>query len=279
MPPAQQDFYADPAIYDILHTPGTAEEVDALLALCRRFVPRSKRQRATRTLTLLEPACGTGRYLRVLASRGHRAIGFDREGVMVEYAARRLERFGPLASVFQADFETFADHLPPASIDVAFTPINSLRHLQTDRAMLAHFGQVARVLRPGGFYAVGLSITAYGVEEPSEDVWEGARGTCRVRQVVQYLPAPGRHGGGAGGGADARSERVISHMTIFTPRGVREIDSTYSLRAYDLAQWRSLVDRSPLRIEAVVDEQGEDLALAPPGYGVFVLEARAARGL
>ena len=273
MPPAeQQDFYADPAIYDILHTPGTAGEVDALLALCRRFVPRSKRQRATRTLTFLEPACGTGRYLRVLASRGHRAVGFDREAPMVAYAARRLERFGPLARVFQADFETFAAHLPPASIDVAFTPINSLRHLQTDRAVLAHFGQIARVLRPGGFYAVGLSITAYGVEAPSEDVWEGARGSCRVRQVVQYLPAPG--GSGTRRDNQARSERVISHMTIFTPRGVREIDSTYSLRAYDPAQWISLVARSPLRIEAVVDEQGEDLALAPPGYGVFVLRAQ-----
>ena len=216
------------------------------------------------------PGSRTSRPRREAAERAQRGARSCR---------RTSPVLSPLASVFQADFETFADHLPPASIDVAFTPINSLRHLQTDRAMLAHFGQVARVLRPGGFYAVGLSITAYGVEEPSEDVWEGARGTCRVRQVVQYLPAPGRHGGGAGGGADARSERVISHMTIFTPRGVREIDSTYSLRAYDLAQWRSLVDRSPLRIEAVVDEQGEDLALAPPGYGVFVLEARAARGL
>lgn len=295
MPP--HDFYASPAIYDILHTPGTAGEVDSLLRLARRFLPAAKRRSP---IAFLEPACGTGRYLRILASRGHRAIGFDREPAMVQYAATRLARFGRLAHVFQADMETFATratyrgparsvrhrqnapnaptaqsrgrwHVAPASIDLAFTPINSIRHLPTDRAMLAHLSEIASVLRPTGLYAVGISITTYGIEQPSEDTWTGTRGPCRVDQFVQYLPAPG------GRGPNNRDETVLSHLTVTTPTATRHLDSTYTLRAYDLKQWERLIARSPLQITAVVDEDARDFRLAPPGYAIFIL--RPARGL
>lgn len=259
----QHDFYASPSIYDILHTPGTAGEVDGLLRLARRFLP-------SRPLTILEPACGTGRYLRVLAGRGHRVIGFDREPAMVAYAAARLRHHGRRARIFEADMESCGDsgRLAPRCVDLAFTPINSIRHLPTDSAMLAHFQQIARVLKPTGLYAVGVSITAYGLEQPSEDLWQGARGPCRVKQLVQYLPAPG------GKAARARDETVVSHMTVRTPTRTRHIDSTYTLRAYDLAQWRRLIDRSPLGIAAIVDELGGDLAIFPPGYAIFILRAR-----
>ncbi len=263
MPP--HDFYASPAIYDILHTPGTAAEVDSLLRLAGRFRP----PRRTR-FTFLEPACGTARYLRVLAARGHRVVGFDREPAMIEYAQRRLARLAPRARVFLADMESFARQVSPESIDLAFTPINSIRHLPSDRAMIAHFEQIARVLRPTGVYIVGMSIAAYAVEQPSEDSWEGVRGRCRVHQLVQYLPASG------GRGATARAERVISHLTVTTPSNTHHLDSTYTLRSYDLGQWRALVARSPLRIDGVVDEDGRDLRLAPPGYANFVLRRQDA---
>lgn len=289
-PAEHADFYASPAIYDILHTPGTAGEVAALERLARRFLspqrapsvsdgsaPNNQRVHPRSTaLTILEPACGTGRYLRVLASHGHAAIGFDRDPGMVDYAAARLARHRK-AMVFQADMESFAHAgaphgLAPSSLDLAFTPINSIRHLDSDGAVLAHFGQVARVLKPTGIYAVGISITAYGVEQPSEDIWRGTRGPCRVRQVVQYLPAPGSRGPRAR--PDDRLETVISHMTVRTPRHTRHIDSTYTLRAYDLPQWERLIARSPLEIAAVVDESGRDLTPAPPGYAVFILRPR-----
>ena len=66
--------------------------------------------------------------------------------------------------------------------------------------------------------STALSTCAYGLESESEDVWVAHRGVTRVRQVVQYLPPEGD-----------RVERVISHVTVRTPRGVREIDSVYGL--------------------------------------------------
>lgn len=269
----EQDFYADAEIYDVLHAPGTEREVAALLRLCRRFVAPAPAAAGDPkpTLSFLEPACGTGRYLHALAAKGHRVAGFDREPGMVRYCRARLARCKARASIFRADMSGFAgpgSPVRPGSIDVAFTPINSIRHLTSDRAMLAHFRHIARVLRSGGVYVVGLHITDYGLEEPSEDVWSGRRSDRHVRQVVQYLPAPG------GRGPRARHERVISHLTVRTGRATREIDSAYILRSYDLPQWQRLLARSALRVEAVVDEQGKDLRLAPPGYGIFVLRPR-----
>ena len=59
-------FYSDPAVYDILHAPGTAAEVDAHEKIERALMPgRLKKRRLW-----FEPACGSGRYLKVAAGRG-----------------------------------------------------------------------------------------------------------------------------------------------------------------------------------------------------------------
>lgn len=279
------DFYEVPSLYDILHASGTAREVDGLERIVERFVGRGKgkrRRTAHRTVrpgtahravppgresVWLEPACGTGRYLRVAAGRGVRAIGFDESEAMIGYARRRMEVLGLERHVdlFCGDMTDFATHLGTGRIDFAFNLINTIRHLESDAAMLAHFEQMRRVLGPSGVYAVGLSLTAYGLEFPSEDVWMGARGRCRVRQVVQYEPAAG------GRGKSARAERVYSHLTVTRPRGCEELDSAYELRSYSRGQWMGLLGRAGFEVLGVVDEDGRDMAIGAFGYGVYVL--------
>ena len=238
--------YPEPGVYDVLHAPGTAAEVDGLQRIAARWV-------GAKAATWLEPACGTGRYLRVASRRGIRCIGFDRDPAMIEYARHRG------CNVFVADMTVFAGR---KRADFAFNLHNSIRHLRSDAAMLAHFSEMARVLRPGGAYAVGLSLTRYGAEEPEEDVWEGRRGRMRVQQLVQYLPPPGR----------GRFERVVSHVRIERPAGVTQHDSTYDLRCYDLAQWRRLVARSPFRIVASVNGAGATIERGHVPYGIEILK-------
>jgi SAM-dependent methyltransferase len=262
------DFYTLPDLYDILHTPGTARD----LAAVRRSA-RAMGAHAGRGSVWLEPACGSGRHLRVLAAGGARAIGFDLEPAMITYARRANRALGAgLArpSLFVADMRSFdrARRLPP--IDVAFNLINTIRHLPSDAAMLDHLAAVARVLAPGGVYVVGLGLAAYGLEPPTEDVWRGSRAGVRVTQVIQYEPPAGPRG------EAARAERVVSHLTV--RRGTREehIDSTYALRAYSLAQWRTLVERSRLSEAGVFDSDGRPAIAAEPGYYLFALRARTA---
>lgn len=258
----RQGLYADPAVYDILYTPGTAAEVDALERIERRLAGAGRLLPPDRLW--LEPACGTGRYLRVAGGRGRRVAGFDREPAMLAYAAKRL----PEACLFEADLEEFslaarAAGLGAGSVDFAFITVNSLRHLGSDRAMLDHLAQVAALLRPGAVYVVGLSLTDYQWLWPDEDVWTATRGGCRVSQLINWLPPePGTRRG--------RLERAISHLTVTRPGGTDHLDDAYDLRCYDLSQWRRLVADSALEHAGSFDARGRPL---PPGTWPYQLEA------
>ena len=250
------DPYAHPGVYDILHTPGTAHEVDLLERLFRTHAPGLRGR-------WLEPACGTGRYLRVLAGRGYRGTGIDLDRHMLAYAEQRLRRRGLLGRVrlIEADMAAFADHLPPHSHAVAFNLVNSLRHLLDGRQVRQHFDEVRRVLHPDGVYVVGISFSRYGEEEPSEDLWTARRGNCSVRQVVQYLPPDRQH----------RREIVLSHLQIDRPSGRQTLDSRYELRSYDERQWDALLRRAGWRRLGAIDDQGRDVAGRILNYQLEVL--------
>jgi SAM-dependent methyltransferase len=233
----------------------------------------------------LEPACGSGRFLRVIAGRGGVVYGFDRSEAMVAYARRSLERRGLRGRIWADEMDAFT--MPGRArggagagteagggvrAHMAFNLINTVRHLTSDESVLAHLACVAGALRRGGVYALGLNLTAYGAERESEDVWVGRRGACEVTQVVQYLPPERRR----------RRERVINHLTVVTPRLERHLDNQYDLRAYSGMQWRRLLGASAMTPIGVVDEDGRDhgtvrewLREGMSGYGIWVLRPRS----
>ncbi len=263
-------LYEDAEIYDILHAPGTSKDVRGLARIENLY------SKAPRTLAWLEPACGSARYLLAAASTdiagegGRKVIGFDLASGMIDYAKARFKQTGVSrrASLFVGDMAEFATFVKPGSVSLAFNLINSIRHLDTDAALASHFRDIASVLHKGGVYAVGISLSEYGLESPTEDVWQGKRGTTRVHQVVQFEPptAPPKSRSKA-----ARVERVFSHLTITRGKDLSTRTATYGLRCYDLDQWRAAIDRSPLRELATCDERGTRLPPACPGYTIFVL--------
>ena len=244
-----------PLVYDTLHLPGTASEVAGLVTIAERYAPKGP---------MLEPACGSGRYLRGLAGLGVRTIGFDADEGMVAFAQSRSRSLTPTPAVFCARMESFMDSPDapaPGSIAMAFNPINTIRHLETDEAMIEHLAAMGRALKPRGVYVVGASLTIRELEQPSEDVWEGTRGRLRVKQVVSYLP----------GVPSERFERVVSHLEITRPGGVEHVDCIYDLRTYTLDEWQALLARAGWKIVAIVDEEGLALEHLEMGYGLFVL--------
>jgi len=256
-------LYADPMLYDILYTPGTAAEVDALERIERRYTADPLRH----DRLWFEPACGTGRYLRVARGRGRRVAGFDRQEQQLAYARGRLNC--PARHLFVADMSDFAaafasSGLPAGRAAFAFNPVNSLRHLPSDAAMVRHFTQMAQVMASGSLYVVGLSLVSYESMVAEEDVWEGARGRCRVTQVVNYLPPD------AGAGR-TRSERVISHLTVNRPHSEQHFDATYDLHCCDGPQWRRVLQRSPVTSVASCDARGHPLAGRTLPYQLEVL--------
>ncbi len=231
-------LYLDPVLYDVVNTPETAREVDALQRAAKRFARRSGPGSVW-----LEPACGTGRYLRGLARRGCRVRGYDPLPGMLDYAARRLDRLDADHRLVTADFT--APLMGLGRSDVAFCPVNSVRHLATDAAMLAHFEQIAANLATGGVYLVGIDLH-HPDREPDEDVWQATRGSLSVQQVIQYLPPEGR----------TRVETVIVEFVVTRPHGTEHSGYRYDLRTYTGRQWTDLVDRSALQRVAVCDANG-----------------------
>ncbi len=260
MEPEPNALYADPSIYDILHASGTADDVNALERIEACFC-------AGATGTWLEPACGSGRYLRLAARRGKRVVGFDLEAHMIDYAKERARKAetDDRQKLFVADMRSFADQIEPNSIGLAFNLINTIRHLESDRHLLEHFEQIARSLDECGVYAVGISLTAYGLEMPSEDVWTGKRGTWEAMQAINSLPPAAE---------SDRAEQIYSHLTVTRPSGEEHIPSSYTLRTYNESQWRDVIDRSALRVLGVVDMLGEPAEPEEPGYAIWVLAPR-----
>jgi SAM-dependent methyltransferase len=258
-------FYDEPLLYDVLHSAGTAAEVRGLRRLAERFglEPRGP---------WLEPACGSGRFVRAAIARGVRIAGFDASGAMIAYARQRLggvdeERYRlGVATMEGFDIDALA---PGWRFALAFNPINTIRHLDRDGAVLEHLARVHAALAPGGVYAVGLSQSAYGLEQPSEDVWEGARGALHVRQVVQYTPPAGPPATEAD-----RVEHVNSVLAVTRPGASAIIPSAYALRTYDRGQWEALLARSPFAVAGWADESGAPIdppAHGGPGYAIWIL--------
>lgn len=292
--------YTDPRVYDVLHAPETAGEVRLLRRLAATLGCDAKAP------VWLEPACGSGRLLRAAARYGVRGFGFDISAPMIAYARECAARIGtrgvgttvvkkaskatarkaPGAATIRAPrffvadmrgFEAAAEKefgAPLPRADLAFNLINTIRHLSDDRAMLEHLEAVARVLKPGAAYLVGISLSSYGNEFETEDVWTGSRGGLRVTQAIQYLPASGRRGEGA------RAERVISHLTVIDQHapvgspGEWHMDETYALRSYDLKQWNELIAKSAMRVAATFDGNGESVTPSEPGYVLYALVGR-----
>jgi SAM-dependent methyltransferase len=253
---ARIGLYEDPAIYDILHEPGTPSEVRTLVRIWKRVSGSSPR-------VALEPACGTGRYLARLLRAGWGVRGFDSDPAMVKFSRAKLRKGD--AKVWQCRFDTFGSKVAVGSIGLAFCPINSIRHVASDAEMVRHLKLITRVLAPSGVYAVGISLSAYGLEAPTEDVWTGARRSVRIKQVVSFTPADG------GSKPRQRSERVDSVLEI--QRGDRtEIrSSTYSLFSYSREQWETVIDRSGLRVIGMVNEFATKFDPGRIGYAIWLL--------
>jgi len=249
-------LYEDPAIYDILHEPGTLSEVRTLERVWKRVSGDSPRN-------AFEPACGTGRYLSRLASRGWTVSGFDSDSAMVEFSRVKLRKRH--ARVWQGRFDKFGNKIGKGSIGLAFCLINSIRHVASDAEMIRHLKLMRRVLAPSGVYAVGISLSAYGLEAPTEDVWTGTRRGISIKQVVSYTPAQG------GSRPSERGERVDNVLEIRRGSRTEIRSSSYTLFSYSREQWENVINRSGLRVIGMVNEFASKFDPGRIGYAIWLL--------
>lgn len=122
---------------------------------------------------VLDVGCGSGEFLRVMASRGAEVVGIDPAPVMLTLARRTV----PDADIRQGDFSALP--WPDGSFDVV-TAVNALQF--ADDMVLA-LREAARVLRPGG---------RIGIANWADDEWNDLDTIeAAVSRAIGEQPTPG----------------------------------------------------------------------------------------
>jgi len=142
--PGQGEFDTVADYYDrLMHAVPYAQWVDYLEAILRRCNCRPG--------ITLDLCCGTGKVGAQLAARGHAAVGIDLSAPMVAHCSRQKP---PLPAAVQ---DASCLGLRTGSFDLAVSLFDSLNYILQPERLAMCFGEVARVLRPGGLLIFDLN--------------------------------------------------------------------------------------------------------------------------
>ncbi len=227
-------IYDYPRYYDLLFGSDWKAEFDFLEACFQRYCSRPVRR-------VFEPACGTGRLLIRLARAGYEVSGNDLNAAAVDYCNDRLERFGYPRSAVVGDM---ADFRLARKADAAFNTINSFRHLPTEAAAVAHLQCVARALRAGGIYILGIHLEPTEGDRIQDEAWTARRGHLTIHSYMWSRGVDRRR----------RMEHLGMILDVYTPTRHLQIEDEMGYRTYTRAQFRSLLRKVPeLKIAGIHD--------------------------
>ena len=217
--------YDYPQYYDIAFQAYTHREADFIEAACRKYCSFDVHR-------LLEPACGSGRLVTELAARGYQMTGFDLSQSALSYLRRRLKRRRLHAETFQAEMSDFRLGQP---VDAAYCTVSTFRHLLTEDAARSHLECIARTLRPGGIYIMGLHLLPLRGGKANSDCWTERRGETKVTITHRVLRI------------DIRSRIENLRVCLLARRGSTELRLRYEFqfRTYTARQFRRLLDSVP----------------------------------
>nr|MDO8110899.1 class I SAM-dependent methyltransferase [Candidatus Sigynarchaeota archaeon] len=158
-------FYKNPLYYDIVFDGDIKDEIE--------FYKRCFDEYAgVKVKKVLEPACGNGLYLEMMAKAGFTITGYDLAPEMVKYSQERVRKagVGKAVTVVEGDMRsiTFKD-----KFDAAINQINSLAYLTKDADIISHFKVTADSLVDGGIYIVELTLKCdeFEQEHKKDETW------------------------------------------------------------------------------------------------------------
>jgi SAM-dependent methyltransferase len=226
--PSQIDWYDTPLYYDIIFDEDTVEEANFLEAMQARHGTGAGNQRS-----VLELACGSGRLLRELGTRGWRTAGFDANPHMLAFARDRLARENIAARLWEDRMESFT--VPGGKkFNLVHCLVSTFKYLLTEADALASLSRVADVLKPGGLFILGLHLTDYRDSKVSHERWVVTRDGIEVVCNTRTWPVdPG-----------TRTEAMRSRLRVTLPDGsVGRQETHWTVRSYSAAQLRRLLGK------------------------------------
>ena len=174
----------------------------------------------------------TGRLVTELAARGYQVSGFDLSQAALSYLRRQLKRRALHAETFVAEMSDFCLDQP---VDAAYCTVSTFPHLLTEQAARCHLQCIARSLRRGGIYVLGLRLLPVDVDISHAERWTQWRGKTKVTVTQRVLCIDRRR----------RIENV--QVCLMARRGSNELrlQHTFQLRTYTATQFRRLLDSVP----------------------------------
>lgn len=227
-------IYDYPHYYDLLFGSDWKAEIDF-------FEDCFSKHCAGKVSRVFEPACGTGRLLIKLANAGYTVSGNDLNPKAIDYCNDRFERFNHDRSAVVKDMSDFT---VSRSVDAAFNTINSFRHLPTEATAVAHLQCMARALRKGGIYILGLHLEPTKGERIQEEGWTARKGHLMINSYMWSKGVDRKR----------RMEMLGMLLDVYTPTKHMQIEDHMEYRTYTHAQFQSLMRKVPeLKIAEIYD--------------------------
>jgi len=163
--------YNEPRYYDIAFGWDIGAELDFLAAVFRHHarIP---------VTSVIDLACGTGRFTLGLAQRGLDVSGVDLSREMLSYAFDRGKDQGVLMELFLKDIRDFQLY---RKFTGAVCMTGSFAYLHPDAAVLDHLNRVSEHLRQGGVYVIDATVVTGETDVlPPPQEWAMSRDRIRV---------------------------------------------------------------------------------------------------
>jgi SAM-dependent methyltransferase len=244
--PLRSNWYDQPRYYDLSVADETEGELAFVAGAAAKFLdPAAKKQ----PLRIVEPACGTGRLTEVLAEKGFHVTAFDLNPTMVEFTrqrvakkqARRSSATRSTPAIFAADMANFTI---PQPADIGVCLLDSFRHLLTENDARAHLQCMARAVRPGGIYLLGLHLLPPDADLDCTERWTNQTGSTHVTTTLRVTESSRR----------TRLEQIRISLLVREGKKIARYRDEFPLRLYTAAQLNSLIRSVPeWSIEAVYD--------------------------
>ncbi len=117
---------------------------------------------------ILEPMCGTGRFLVPLLEQGYAVTGFDCSLHMLDVCRKKCKERGLTTTLLEATFETFSLE---EMYNLIFIPSGSFGHLISSEQVSQALAFIAGRLKPGGKFVFEVE-TLRAIRKP-QGVWRG----------------------------------------------------------------------------------------------------------
>ncbi len=235
--PLQSNWYDLPKFYDLSVADETAGELAFVQGAAAKFLDQ---QPADRPIRVVEPACGTGRLTEALARRGFQVTAFDLNPTMVEFTKQRIAKQQARGSraaittptVFAADMARFTI---PQPADIGVCLLDSFRHLLSEDDAQAHLQCMARAVRPGGIYLLGLHLLPPDADLECTERWTNQSGKTHITTTLRVMSSSRK----------TRLEQIRISLLVRDGKRVARYRDEFPLRMYTAAQLKSLVASVP----------------------------------